>query len=398
MLSQRALSLKPSPTLQLVAKAKELSAKGHDVISLSVGEPDWPTFQAANDMGIAAIKENFSKYTATNGIPELRQAISDQIRNELNLEYSPNQVTVGTGAKFVLFSAFQMICDEGDEVIIPSPYWVSYPTMVELAQGKSVIVDCGAETQFKITPEALAKAITPKTKVFVFASPSNPTGIAYTAEELKALSVVLLKHPRVVVLTDDIYNHLMFGKRKIAPHILEVAPELKDRTLIVNGVSKSYSMTGWRIGWGVGPLDLIKCIADYQSQSTSSACSISQKAALAALQSSDADIEKANLMLKERLDLALTLLESIPLIKALRPDGAFYIWLDVSQTFGKRHDGQLIQNSRDFASLLLERYFVAAVPGLEFGAEGYLRISFAIESKRMSEALQRLKTMIEQLQ
>lgn len=398
MLSQRALSMKPSPTLQLVAKAKELSSKGHDVIALSVGEPDWPTFSAASQVGIAAINEGFSKYTPANGIPELREAICEQIRKEHGFEYTANQVTVGTGAKFVLFAAFQMLCNEGDEVIIPSPYWVSYPVMVELAQGKSVIIACGPETNFKVTPALLEKTLTPKTKAFVFASPSNPTGIAYTKEEIKALAEVFKKHPNVVIISDDIYNHLMFGSCKVAPHILEVAPELKDRVLIVNGVSKSYAMTGWRIGWALGPAPLIKCMADYQSQSTSSACSISQKAALAAIKNCDPDVVKANEMLKGRLESALETLKTIPLIHAIRPDGAFYLWLDISKTLGKKYDSQVIASSRDFASILLEKYFVAAVPGVEFGVEGFMRISFAIETERMNEALKRIKDMIQKLQ
>ncbi len=398
MLSQRALSMKPSPTLQLVAKAKELSSKGHDVIALSVGEPDWPTFGAASQMGIAAINEGFSKYTPANGIPELREAICEQIRKEHGFEYSPNQVTVGTGAKFVLFAAFQMLCNDGDEVIIPSPYWVSYPVMVELAQGKSVIIECGPETNFKVTPALLEKAITPKTKAFCFASPSNPTGIAYTKEELKALANVFKAHPNVVIISDDIYNHLMFGTCKVAPHILDVAPELKDRVLIINGVSKSYAMTGWRIGWALGPAPLIKCMADYQSQSTSSASSISQKAALAAIQNCDQDVVKANEMLKGRLVSALEYIKTIPYIQAVHPDGAFYLWLDISKTLGKKYDSQVIASSRDFASLLLEKYYVAAVPGVEFGVEGFIRISFAIGTDRMNEALKRMKEMIQKFQ
>lgn len=397
MLSQRALSLKPSPTLQLVAKAKEIASKGHDVISLSVGEPDWPTFEAAALAGIAAIKEGFSKYTPANGIPELREAICEQIKKDHGFEYTGAQVTVGTGAKFILFAAFQMLCDEGDEVIIPAPYWVSYPVMVELALGKSVVVECGASTNFKITPALLEKAITPRTKAFVFASPNNPTGIAYTKEELKALGEVFKKHPRVVIITDDIYNHLMFGSCTVAPHILDSTPELKERTLIVNGVSKSYAMTGWRIGWALGPTALIKAIADYQSQSTSSASSISQKAALVAIKNCDQDMVKANQMLKERLDSSLQIINSIPLLKAARPDGAFYIWIDVSQTLGKKYDTQTITSSRDFATILLEKYYVAAVPGVEFGFEGFLRVSFATETARMVEALKRMKEFISKL-
>lgn len=398
MLSQRAQSMKPSPTLQLVAKAKEIASKGHDVISLSVGEPDWPTYDTAAQAGHNAIREGFSKYTPANGIPELREAICNQARKELGLDYNINQVSVGTGAKFILFAAFQMICNEGDEVIIPAPYWVSYPVMVELALGKSVIVNTHPESQFKITPQQLENAITSKTKAFVFASPNNPTGIAYTKDELRALADVIAKYPQIVIITDDIYNHLMFGSCKVAPHILEAAPELKERVLIVNGVSKSYAMTGWRIGWGIGPTPLIKAISDYQSQSTSSASSISQKAALAAIKNCDEDIVKSNILLKDRLDQTLSFINGIPLIKAARPDGAFYVWIDISKTLGKKYNSQTISSSRDFATILLEEYFVAAVPGIEFGFEGYMRISFAIETNRMIEALKRMKEFILKLQ
>ncbi len=397
MLSKRALNLKPSPTLQLVVRAKELAAKGNDVISLSVGEPDWQTYEAPTAAGIKAIKEGFSKYTAANGIPELREAIVQQLKKEHNFDYTANQVTVGTGAKFVLFAAFQMICDEHDEVIIPSPYWVSYPVMVELASGKPITVECGKDVNFKITPQKLEAAITNKTKAFVFSSPSNPTGLAYTKDELKALAEVFKKHPKIVIITDDIYNHLMLNGQIIAPHILEIAPELKSRTLIVNGVSKSYAMTGWRIGWAVGPTELIKAISDYQSQATSSASSISQKAALEAIKNCDADIVKSNKLLLERLTNALTAFEKIPLVKASKPDGAFYIWLDITKTFGKKFEDTTIQNSRDFAGILLDKYFVATVPGLEFGTEGYIRISFAIETPRMMEAIHRIEKLISKL-
>jgi aspartate aminotransferase len=397
MLSKKALSLKPSPTLQLVARARELAQQGHDVISLSVGEPDWPTFAAPTEVGIKAIKDGFSKYTAANGIPELREAIVKQIKKEQGFDYTATQVTVGSGAKFVLFAAFQMLCDEQDEVIIPAPYWVSYPVMVELAQGVPRVIECGVNENFKITPEKLEKAITPKTKAFVFSSPSNPTGLAYTKDELKALAEVFRKHPRIVIISDDIYNHLMLNGTKLAPHILEVAPDLKSRTLIVNGVSKSYAMTGWRIGWAIGPAELIKVMADYQSQSTSSACSFSQKAALEAINSCDKDIELANEKLHSRLSSAINAFEKLPFVKVHKPDGAFYIWLDVSKTFGKSYDDLIIKSSREFATVFLDKYHVATVPGVEFGTEGFIRLSFAIETPRMLEAINRMASLIAKL-
>lgn len=397
MLSKKAVSLKPSPTLQLVARARELSQQGHDVISLSVGEPDWPTFNAPTETGIKAIRDGFSKYTAANGIPELREAIVKQIKKEHGFDYTATQVTVGSGAKFILFAAFQMLCDEHDEVIIPAPYWVSYPVMVELAQGVPRTVECGPEENFKITPAKLEKAITAKTKAFVFSSPSNPTGLVYSKEELTALAAVFRKHPRIVIISDDIYNHLMLNGTKLAPHILEVAPDLKSRTLIVNGVSKSYAMTGWRIGWALGPSELIKAMADYQSQSTSSACSFSQKAALEAIVACDKDIELANEKLHSRLSSAMNAFEKIPLVKVHKPDGAFYIWLDIAKTFGKVYENTPVKSSRDFAAILLDRYFVATVPGVEFGTEGYIRLSFAIEAPRMLEAINRIGTLISKL-
>jgi aspartate aminotransferase len=397
MLSKRALSLKPSPTLALVAKAKELSSKGHDVISLSVGEPDWPTFAIPSEAGIAAIKSGFSKYTLAAGIPELREAICKQVKTDINVEYKISQVTVSTGAKFVLFAAFQMLFNEGDEVIIPAPYWVSYPVMAELAGGVPVIVDCGADVNFKLSAAQLEKAITKKTKALVLCSPSNPTGLVYSKQELTAIAEVLKKHPHVVMISDDIYNRLMLTEGTFAPHILQVAPELKERTLLINGVSKTYAMTGWRIGWALGPQALITAMADYQSQSTSSACSISQKAALEAIKHCDGDVEKSVGVLKERLNSTLKSLENVPLVRAVKPEGAFYVWLDISKTFGKSFEGKKIENSRDFATLLLEKYFVAAVPGLEFGTEGYMRLSFAIETPRMVKAIDRMKTLINEL-
>lgn len=397
MLSQKALSMKPSPTLQLVARARDLSQAGHDVISLSVGEPDWKTFEAPSRAGIQAIESGFSKYTPAAGIPELREAIAKQTLADLGVSYKAGQVTVATGAKFILFAAFQMLCNEGDEVIIPAPFWVSYPVMVELAGGKSVIVDCTEKENFKITPEKLEKAITPKTKAFVFSSPSNPTGIAYTKSELTALAAVFKKNPHVVIITDDIYNRLMLNGDVVAANILHVAPELAPRTLVVNGVSKSYAMTGWRIGWALGPEPLIKAMADYQSQSTSSASSISQKAALAAIQNCDAEVLASTKMLKGRLDSAMEILSKIDGVRAIKPDGAFYIWLDVKGLIGKKFESQRIESSRDLALIFLEKFYVATVPGEEFGSEGFIRLSYAIDTPRMQEALNRLKRLISSL-
>lgn len=397
MLSERAQKLKPSPTLLLVAKAKELAAKGHDVISLSVGEPDWPTFRAANVAANLAIENGFTKYTPVPGIPELRQAIAKDIEKDIGLSYALNQVVVCTGAKFAIFAALQMLLDDGDEVIIPSPYWVSYPVMVELVgHGRSVIATCTESEAFKLSPQKLRSVISNKSKVLILTSPSNPTGLAYTEEELKGLAEVIREYPNLVVLSDDIYNKLMISG-KTAPHLLKVAPDLKDRVLIINGVSKTFSMTGWRIGWAVGPAPLITAISDYASQSTSSANSIAQKAALSALENSDEDIRKSCSLLASRLGVALNKIGSIAGVRAIKPDGAFYIWLDVKGLIGKEFKGQVLGSSKDIALILLESYYVATVPGEEFGCEGYLRLSYATSEAQFAKAMDRLNQLVHEL-
>ena len=397
MLSNRVKSLKPSPTLQLAAQARELAQQGKDVISMSVGEPDWNTYEPIKNAAIDAIKNNFTRYTEAAGILELRQKIAQVQLNELGLNYSPTQVIVGTGAKFIIYLAIQCLINPDDEVIIPAPYWVSYVSMVELAGGIPRVVSCSEAQGFKITAEQLEKAITEKTKALFLCSPNNPTGLYYSEQELTAIAQVLKKHPHVIVISDDIYNRLVFSDQKLAPHLLHVAPELVDRVLVVNGVSKTFAMTGWRIGWGIGPQVLIKSMIDLQSQSTSNTSSISQKAALAALDTDESEIQNALTILKKRRDRAMQILNQIPLIRAHEPSGAFYIWLDIRNCFGKKFKNQALASSRDFAQALLLNEYVAAVPGLEFGLEGYLRLSFALDEARMVEALDRLKRFIENL-
>lgn len=394
MLSNRAKNLKPSPTLFLVAKAKELQAQGHPVISLTVGEPDWPTFPAAAEAGKEAIDKGITKYTPASGTVELRKAIAGKIKNEIGLDYTVKDVTVASGAKFIIFAALQMLCSPGDEVIINSPFWVSYPTMIELADGVPVIVECGEAEHFKMTPEKLERAITPKTKAFLFCSPSNPTGLVYTREELKALAEVLKRHPHVVVISDDMYNRLMFDGTSIAPHILHVAPELKERVILVNGGSKAYSMTGWRIGWAAGPTKIITAMADYQSQSTGSASSISQYAALAAIEKCEPDILKVAKLLIARKNQAMELFKQVPALRIVEPQGAFYLWVDMTSLYGKTYEGQKIASSKDFADILLDKYYVATVPGTECGCDGYLRLSFACADCDMKEAIQRMASCI----
>lgn len=394
MLSKRALNLKPSPTLSLVAKAKDLQAKGHDVISLTVGEPDWPTFRKASDAGIEAINKNITKYTAAAGTIELRKKIAEIAKREYGVEYTPAQVTVGSGAKFIIFAALQMICDPGDEVIIHSPYWVSYPTMVELADGVPKIVTCDEKEGYKLTAEQLEKAIGPKTKGFLFCSPSNPTGLMYTKQELQAFAEVFRKHPKVIILSDDIYNRLVFSPESringVAPHLLHVAPDLKDRLVSINGGSKSFSMTGWRIGWAMGPQKLITAMADYQSQSTGAASSISQHAVLTALTECDADIEATNKVLLDRKQNAMKELSRVKGFKLSDPPGAFYLWVNIKAYLGKKFDGVVIENDKMFGDILLDKYFVATVPGIECGNQGYLRLSFATSVEKMKVAVDRM--------
>lgn len=391
MLSQRALNLKSSPTLALVAKTKTLISKGHDVISLTVGEPDWPTYPEIADAGIQAIQTGFTKYTAAQGTLELRSAIAERTQIDLGLNYNPsNEIAVTGGAKFSIFSALQVLCDEGDEVIIPSPYWVSYPAMVELAGGVPKIVLCDESVGFKMTPELLEKNLTLKTKVFLFCSPSNPTGFVYTESELHALAEVLRKFPRVIVISDDMYNRLMLNGNKIAPHLLNRAPDLKDRTILINGGSKAYSMTGWRIGWALGPTVIIKAIGDFASQATGAPSSIAQKAAEEGLKNSEESILKTNLLLKNRLVAALETFQSLPKIKVYKPDGAFYLWIDIRNILNQSYP-----TSAKWCEALLEKYFVATVPGEEFGHPGFVRLSFAIDSTRFIEAINRMRQLIQ---
>lgn len=396
-LSQRAKKLQPSPTLFLVAKAKELMAQGHNVISLTVGEPDWETFSSAKAAGIHAIQENNTKYTTANGTLELRQTIALKLKRELGVDYAPEQITVGSGAKFIIFSALQCLCSPGDEVIIGAPYWVSYPAMAELAEGKPIIVQSDEASQFKLTGPLLEQAITEKTKIFMFCSPSNPTGLQYSHDELQELAEVLRKHPQVAIISDDIYNRLVFDGSMVAPHILQVAPDLMDRTVLINGGSKAYAMTGWRIGWASGPTHLIKSIADYQSQSTGSPSTIAQFALLKAIEGGEEDIQKVNDKLIYRRKAGMEILQTIPEIKVFEPQGAFYFWLDIKQLFGRNFQGKVVENSKDFCGLLLEKFFVATVPGAEFGMEGYMRLSFACSEGTFREGILRMKDLISQM-
>jgi aspartate aminotransferase len=390
MLSRQMKSLKPSPTLALAAKAKALKGQGLDVISLTVGEPDWPTYPKAKQAGIQAINDNKTTYTPASGINEIKSAIAGLVGPQLGCEIQLDQITVASGAKFIIFAALNAILDPGDEVIIPSPYWVSYPTMVELAQGVPKIIDCGEEQDFKLTPQQLAQAIGPRTKAVLLNSPSNPTGAEYSKEELASLAQVLKENKHVVILSDDIYNQLSFSQDSLSPHILNVEPSLFERCISINGVSKAYSMTGWRIGWAVGPAEVIKAMGSYQSQTTGAPSSISQWASVAAINHCAKDVAESLGFLKERKDYFISLLEEIPGLSVFAPQGAFYAWVGVKDWLNKTYKGEVLKDSRDVASQLLEKQLLAVVPGLEFGLEGYLRLSFAASRDDLLRASQRL--------
>lgn len=393
MISARAKLLKPSPTLAMAVRAKELASAGRDVVSLTVGEPDWNTDSAVCEAGIAAIQSGFTKYTAPAGLPELREKVAAVMGEELRLKVPASQVVIGAGAKYVLFAALQMLIDPGDEVIIPAPYWVSYPTMVELAGGKPVFVSTNEASCFKLTPEGLKSAITSKTKMLILCSPSNPTGIAYTQNELSALAEVIRQHPNLVVLSDDIYNRLLFSDEIVAPHILHVAPDLVERVIAVSGASKSFSMTGWRVGWAFAPLTVAKVLADFLSQSTSNLCSISQKAAIKALENPARQVEAARKLLRERWSFFEAGLSQIQGLSVCPSDGAFYVWLNVQNWIGKTHRtaGLVVSSSAVLSELLLDQEAVATVPGIEFGVEGFIRLSFATSHEQLEKALARFR-------
>ena len=391
LIANRLNLVKPSPTLAVTAKAAELKAAGKDVIGLGAGEPDFDTPDHIKEAAIAAIRGGQTKYTAVAGTPALKQAIRDKFKRENGLEYAANQILAGVGAKQVIFNAFLATLNPGDEVIIPAPYWVSYPDMVLFAEGTPVIVICGEERGFKLSPESLAKAITPKTKWLILNSPSNPTGAAYNKNELRALADVLLKHPQVWILADDIYEHLAYDNFEF--HTLaQVEPKLYDRTLTVNGMSKAYAMTGWRLGYAGGPKELITAISDIQSHSTSNPSSITQAAAVAALNGPQEFLQDWKASFSKRRDLVAGALNAIPGLTCKVPEGAFYVFPSMKGLIGKKTpQGKIISNSMEFCDFLLEEGLVATVAGSAFGLEGYFRISYATSEKALTEAMARIK-------
>ena len=391
-LSDTLARVKPSPTIAVTTKANELKAAGKDVIGLGAGEPDFDTPQNIKDAAKAAIDAGKTKYTAVDGIPELKKAICAKFARENGLTYAPNQITVGTGGKQTLYNAFMATCNPGDEVIIPAPYWVSYPDMVLLAGGTPVAVPCGIENNFKLTPAQLEAAITPKTKWFIFNSPSNPTGAGYTRAELKGLTDVLMRHPHVWVMSDDMYEHLVFDDFEFCTPA-QVEPGLYDRTLTCNGVSKSYAMTGWRIGYAAGPVALIKAMGTIQSQSTSNPSSISQYAALEGLTGPQEFLQQNKALFQRRRDLVVGMLNAAKGITCPNPEGAFYVYPDISGCIGKTSAaGTKITNDEVFATALLEETGVAVVFGAAFGLSPNFRVSYATSDDLLKEACTRIQT------
>jgi aspartate aminotransferase len=389
-LADRLDRIKPSPTIAVTMKARQLKEAGRDVIGLGAGEPDFDTPENIKEAAIKAIRAGDTKYTNVDGTDALKKAIIAKFKRENGLDYKLDQITVGTGGKQVLFNALVATLNAGDEVIIPAPYWVSYPDIVLLADGKPVIVDCGENQKFKLTAEALEAAITPKTKWLILNSPSNPTGAAYSAQDLKALADVLLQHPAIHVLTDDMYEHLLYDGFEFAT-IAQVEPKLYDRTLTMNGVSKAYCMTGWRIGYAAGPAPLIKAIAKMQSQSTSNPSSISQAAAVEALNGPQDFIEKNNAVFKARRDMVVGMLNQAPGLHCHTPEGAFYVYPSCAGTIGKTTpQGKEIKSDDDFVTYLLEAEGVAAVQGSAFGLSPYFRISYATSTEALEEACTRI--------
>lgn len=391
-ISKRVQAIKPSPTLAIDAKAKALKQKGVDVINFGAGEPDFDTPRNIKEAAIKAINEGYTKYCPVSGNPETKKSIIEKLKKDNGLEYLPEEIIVSCGAKHSLYNIFQTILNDGDEVIIPAPYWVSYPDMVVLACGKPVIIKTDDKSNFKITPEALEKAITPKTKALVLNSPSNPTGSMYKREELEKIAEVCVKN-NILIISDDIYEKLAYDGIKFES-IASVSPEAKALTIIVNGVSKAFSMTGWRIGYTAGNKDIISGMTKIQSQSTSNPASISLKAAAEALSGDQKDVEMMKKEFEKRRNYIVGRLNAMKGITCLKPNGAFYVFPNISGLIGKTFGGKTINNDMEFADFLLEEAKIAVVPGSSFGAEGYMRISYATSMECIQEGMNRLEKAI----
>ncbi|SDY85043.1 pyridoxal phosphate-dependent aminotransferase [Nitrosomonas sp. Nm33] len=394
-LSKRAQAIKPSPTLTVSAKAARLKSEGKDIIALGAGEPDFDTPQHIKDAAIAAINAGFTKYTPVGGTPALKSAIITKFKRDNNLDFTSKEILVSCGGKQSFFNLILATINPGDEVIIPAPYWVSYPDIVLIAEGKPVFIETGIEDHFKITAKQLEEAITPKTRMFVINSPSNPSGSVYSLDELKALGEVLRKHPNILIATDDMYEHILLSDDKFV-NILNACPDLRTRTIVLNGVSKAYAMTGWRIGYCGGPEQIITGMENIQSQSTSNPTSISQIAAEAALNGDQSCMIPMQAAFKERNQFITDGLNKIPGIHCLLSGGAFYAFADARQVIQKLQNNGHIKNDSDItlSELLLEKVGVAVVPGSAFGCKGYIRLSFATSMKNLEEAIKRMSNLL----
>ncbi len=390
-LSKRINSLSESQTIAMNQKSKDLQAQGVDVINLTVGEPDFFTPPHVKEAAKRAVDENYSFYSAVNGYPDLLKAISAKFKNENNLDYKPEQIIVSNGAKHSLANAILCLIDEGDEVIIPAPYWVSYAELVKLAQGTNVIIPTTLENNYKITPAQLEKAITSKTKALMLCSPSNPTGSLYNKKEMKALVDVLMKHPRVFVISDEIYEHINFVGKHVS---VAEFPEIKERCIIINGVSKAYAMTGYRIGYMAAPIWLTKACSKLQGQMTTNASTIAQRAALTALTTEKTYTYEMNDAFKRRRNLVLGLMKEIPGFKCNVPEGAFYVFPDISYYYGKSDGSITIKTDTDFCIYLLDKAFVATVPGDAFGEPNCIRISYANSDEKLTKAFKQIKEVL----
>ena len=396
-LADRVNKIQPSPTLSIDAKAKALKAQGIDIVGFGAGEPDFDTPDNIKAAGKKAIEAGFTKYMPVGGADDLKDAIIAKMKRDNGLDYTRDEISVACGAKHSLYNISQALIQEGDEVIIPGPYWVSYPDQIVLAGGTPVFVMTDEATGFKMTPEQLDQAITPKTKYLILNSPSNPTGSTYLAEELKALGQVLLKHPHVYVVSDDIYEKLIYDGIVFST-IAQVVPELKPRTIVVNGVSKAYAMTGWRIGWACGPKEIMGAMTKMQSQSTSNATSIAQKASVEALNGSQDALPPMVAEFEKRRTYIVDRLNAIPDVTCFRSNGAFYAFPNFSRVYGKSTpSGKKIENSSDFAAYLLEDANVALVPGVAFGDDRYARLSYAISMETIKKGIDRIEVAIKNL-
>jgi len=397
LIAERLNRIKPSPSSMAGQRARELRAAGRDIIGLTSGEPDFDTPQNICEAATRAMSASQTKYTDVGGTPELRAAVADKFRRDNRLDYAPNELIVGTGGKQIIFNAFMCTLQAGDEVIVPAPYWVSYPDIVLLAEGKPVFVNCLPENAFKLTPAQLEAAITPRTRWLVLNAPNNPSGATYSYAELKGLAEVLLRHPHVWVMTDDIYEHILYDGREFAT-IAQVEPALKERTLTINGVSKAYAMTGWRIGYGGAPAELVKAMVKLQSQSTSNPSSISQAAALEALNGPQDFIAERTRVFQSRRDAVVSALNTMPGITCHAPEGAFYVFPSCAALLGKTTpDGKRIETDEDFVMYLLDAQNLAVLQGGAYGVSPFFRISFATSMQRLEAGLARLRTACEQL-